>query len=209
MRLAIIVIKTPHSLFLMVFFFKRVSGDLFTLLFRFYYISVISGISCWICSMQKCWGLPFQNSSGVNSHYSLHPGSETISSSLGTILALSRNGGLNHCLRELCRLSQLAASRFELILEIPWLPRKKVPQGQAEALWEQLEESWQPVALTAGQGDEYNSPPQPWRHWFSGDSYSLFLFLCIKKSILQSLQEQQASDAVPMVSAKTRPTKTA
>lgn len=46
MRLTTVVVNTPHPPFLVVFFFKLVSDDLFTLLFRFYYISVVSGISC-------------------------------------------------------------------------------------------------------------------------------------------------------------------
>lgn len=46
MRLTTVVINLPHPPFLVVFFFKLVSDDLFTLLFRFYYISVVTGISC-------------------------------------------------------------------------------------------------------------------------------------------------------------------
>lgn len=46
MRLTTVVVNIPHPPFLVVFFFKLVSDDLFTLLFRFYYISVVSGISC-------------------------------------------------------------------------------------------------------------------------------------------------------------------
>lgn len=54
MRLTIMDINMTLPPLLVVFFFKLVYDDLFTSLFRLYYISAISGISCSICSMQKC-----------------------------------------------------------------------------------------------------------------------------------------------------------